>query len=182
MRGCICVSFNVPCLIQVNVGREWYLHAIYTVHAKDKRVRRHVVLSRDSSSRNKRAAIPAEAEQEEIVDEIGRKHNRGTQMMHLKLNRNYNAAPGGGAGAADRSSSTGGGASSSGGGVAKAGSAAWTAIVLGAVFVVAAGGLLAFVLMRRRRRRQRGAWPTPGLLSVRCGSSGTSVLGVGPLR
>ena len=72
-------------LFQVTVGREWYMHAIYTVKATDQRRKRSVIhtyhsLIHSSSGRSKRAVSGA-------ADKIGKDYQRGTQMKYLKLEK-----------------------------------------------------------------------------------------------
>uniref|UniRef100_H2XQA4 Uncharacterized protein n=4 Tax=Ciona intestinalis TaxID=7719 RepID=H2XQA4_CIOIN len=72
-------------LFSVTVGREWYMHTIYTVKGTDNRKKRSNIhtyhsLVRSSHSRQRRAAA-------EIADTIGEEKDRGTQMMHVKLDR-----------------------------------------------------------------------------------------------
>uniref|UniRef100_H2YPT7 Calx-beta domain-containing protein n=1 Tax=Ciona savignyi TaxID=51511 RepID=H2YPT7_CIOSA len=71
-------------LFSVTVGREWYMHTIYTVKASNQRKRRSNLytyhsLLHSSGGRHRRSA--------ELADSIGEEQNRGTQMMHIRIDR-----------------------------------------------------------------------------------------------
>ncbi|KAM5311565.1 FRAS1-related extracellular matrix protein 2 [Glossophaga mutica] len=78
-------------LFQVAVGREWYIHAIYTVRSRDgaaggigKRSvegRHHLVAAAPSGGRRRARRTPA------LVWEIGAENGRGTGIQHIALDR-----------------------------------------------------------------------------------------------
>ena len=65
----------------MTAGSEWYLHIIYTIKTNNKRVKRHKIERSNDILRQKRSIG------KHIESKIGKKHNRGTQMMHIKLDR-----------------------------------------------------------------------------------------------
>lgn len=80
----------------MSAGREWYIHTIYTVRSRDnanrgigKRsleyhvVNQHTNLIPKSQLRTKRSAkdVP------DIIEEIGVNNNRGTNILHIMLDR-----------------------------------------------------------------------------------------------
>ncbi|MEQ2220258.1 hypothetical protein ILYODFUR_003531 [Ilyodon furcidens] len=84
------------CFCQVAAGREWYIHAIYTVRSRDnanrgigKRSLEYHVISQHSyplpksHHRTRRSAN----NEPDIVDEIGVENNRGTNILHIALDR-----------------------------------------------------------------------------------------------
>uniref|UniRef100_A0A8C6ML34 FRAS1 related extracellular matrix 2a n=1 Tax=Nothobranchius furzeri TaxID=105023 RepID=A0A8C6ML34_NOTFU len=76
-------------MFQVAAGREWYLHAIYTVRSKEnanrgigkRSLEYHSFVSSHRSRRSAGAEIP------EVADSIGVDNNRGTNIMHIALDR-----------------------------------------------------------------------------------------------
>ncbi|XP_041946990.1 FRAS1-related extracellular matrix protein 2a [Alosa sapidissima] len=83
-------------MFQVAAGREWYIHTIYTVRSKEnanrgigkRSLEYHSVVSGDNlpalPSRSRRAApggVPA------LAENIGSDSNRGTNIMHIALDR-----------------------------------------------------------------------------------------------
>ncbi|XP_056323273.1 FRAS1-related extracellular matrix protein 2a [Danio aesculapii] len=81
-------------LFQVAVGREWFIHTIYTVRSKDnakrgigkRSVEQHLITSADLTEARRRFRrsnrdVPTLAEQ------IGPENNRGTNIMHIALDR-----------------------------------------------------------------------------------------------
>ncbi|KAF6084066.1 FRAS1 related extracellular matrix 2 [Phyllostomus discolor] len=78
-------------LFQVAVGREWYIHAIYTVRSRDgaaggigKRSaerQHHLVAGAPSEGRRRARRAPA------LVWEIGAENGRGTDIQHIVLDR-----------------------------------------------------------------------------------------------
>uniref|UniRef100_A0A8C6NWB8 FRAS1 related extracellular matrix 2b n=1 Tax=Nothobranchius furzeri TaxID=105023 RepID=A0A8C6NWB8_NOTFU len=83
-------------LFQVAAGREWYIHSIYTVRSRTnanrgigKRSLEYHVMSQysnllpKSQHRSKRSA----SDVPDIVDEIGESNNRGTNILHIALDR-----------------------------------------------------------------------------------------------
>lgn len=87
-------------LFQVSAGREWYIHTIYTVRSREnsnrgigkRSLEYHALTSHQSLpppqhshlNRDRRSThdIP------DIVDEIGETNNRGTNILHIALDRN----------------------------------------------------------------------------------------------
>lgn len=80
----------------MSAGREWYIHIIYTVRSRDNANRgigkrsleyhvmsTHARLSPEGQRRSKRSAqdVP------DIVEEIGVSNNRGTNILHIALER-----------------------------------------------------------------------------------------------
>ncbi|XP_073730361.1 FRAS1-related extracellular matrix protein 2a isoform X1 [Misgurnus anguillicaudatus] len=96
---------NSTPLFQVAVGREWYIHTIYTVRSKDnakrgigkRSVEYHSMTSSDllpaeTRSRFKRSAggdVPV------LAEDIGPENNRGTNIMHIALDRTRRRAESG---------------------------------------------------------------------------------------
>nr|XP_006628286.1 PREDICTED: FRAS1-related extracellular matrix protein 2 [Lepisosteus oculatus] len=85
-------------LFQVSTGREWYIHTIYTVRSRDNANRgigkrsleyqyhsltHSSKLSTAASSRSRREA----REVPEIAEEIGVENSRGTNILHIALDR-----------------------------------------------------------------------------------------------
>ncbi|XP_068920733.1 FRAS1-related extracellular matrix protein 2 [Petaurus breviceps papuanus] len=85
-------------LFQVSLGREWYIHTIYTVRSKDNTNRgigkrsaeyqyhslsSHGILKTSTQSRKKREARNAPP----FAKEIGVENNRGTNIQHIALDR-----------------------------------------------------------------------------------------------
>lgn len=74
-------------LFQVSAGREWFIHTIYTVRSREssnrgigKRSLEYHALTRHVSKRSTHE-IP------DIVDQIGESSNRGTNILHIALDR-----------------------------------------------------------------------------------------------
>lgn len=86
-------------VLQVAAGREWYLHAIYTVRSKEnahrgigkRSLERHALVSTgndvDSSAPSLRSRRSASHEVPEVVQDIGEDSSRGTNIMHIVLDR-----------------------------------------------------------------------------------------------
>uniref|UniRef100_A0A3Q1JRS7 Calx-beta domain-containing protein n=1 Tax=Anabas testudineus TaxID=64144 RepID=A0A3Q1JRS7_ANATE len=83
-------------LFQVSAGREWFIHTIYTVRSRDNANRgigkrsleyhvmsQHTNLLRKAQHRTKRSVndVP------DITEEIGVNNNRGTNILHITLDR-----------------------------------------------------------------------------------------------
>lgn len=82
---------------QVSAGREWYIHTIYTVRSRDngnrgigkRSVDEYHVMSRPANAipkdghRNRRSA----SDVPDIVEDIGVNNNRGTNILHIALDR-----------------------------------------------------------------------------------------------
>lgn len=87
---------NNGCSFQVSAGREWYIHTIYTVRSRDNANRgigkrsleyhvmsQHTNLLPNDQHRTRRSAndVP------DIIEEIGVSNNRGTNILHIALDR-----------------------------------------------------------------------------------------------
>ncbi|KAJ8280121.1 hypothetical protein GJAV_G00050770 [Gymnothorax javanicus] len=77
-------------LFQVSAGREWYIHTIYTVRSREnanrgigKRSLEYHSLVRGGDSRSKRSTSDAP----DLAREIGEESNRGTNILHISLDR-----------------------------------------------------------------------------------------------
>ncbi|XP_071379709.1 FRAS1-related extracellular matrix protein 2b [Centroberyx affinis] len=83
-------------LFQVSAGREWYIHTIYTVRSRDNANRgigkrsveyhllsQHTALAPGGQSRARRSAN----EVPDLAEEIGVNNNRGTNILHIALDR-----------------------------------------------------------------------------------------------
>lgn len=84
----------IPALIfvslwQVAAGREWYIHTIYTVRSRDnanrgigkRSVENHSLVAHNTRARRSNQDMPA------IAETISAEHNRGTNIMHIALER-----------------------------------------------------------------------------------------------
>ncbi|XP_061537316.1 FRAS1-related extracellular matrix protein 2b [Phycodurus eques] len=73
-------SMDSTALFQVSAGREWYIHTIYTVRSRDNANRGigKRSLEYHALGRHRRSAD---------VQEIGADNNRGTNILHVTLNR-----------------------------------------------------------------------------------------------
>uniref|UniRef100_A0A8D0GCH3 FRAS1 related extracellular matrix 2 n=1 Tax=Sphenodon punctatus TaxID=8508 RepID=A0A8D0GCH3_SPHPU len=91
-------GFNVDStpLFQVSLGREWYVHAIYTVRSKENsnrgigkrsvEYRYHALASSRSPGTSVQARQKREVQEAlELVKEIGIQKNRGTNIQHIAL-------------------------------------------------------------------------------------------------
>uniref|UniRef100_A0A8C2JSQ5 FRAS1 related extracellular matrix 2a n=1 Tax=Cyprinus carpio TaxID=7962 RepID=A0A8C2JSQ5_CYPCA len=83
-------------LFQVAVGREWFIHTIYTVRSKDNAKRGISKRSVEYHSITSGDLVPAEArgrysrsnrEVPALAEEIGPENKRGTNIMHIALDR-----------------------------------------------------------------------------------------------
>ncbi|XP_072547608.1 FRAS1-related extracellular matrix protein 2b [Salminus brasiliensis] len=82
-------------LFQVSAGREWYIHTIYTVRSRDnanrgigKRSLEYHQVTHHSSARSRRSAgIPA------LTEDIGSENDRGTNILHIALDRSSQRQP-----------------------------------------------------------------------------------------
>ncbi|KAL6471425.1 hypothetical protein MHYP_G00200750 [Metynnis hypsauchen] len=88
-------------LFQVSTGREWYIHTIYTVRSRDNanrgigkrsveyhQVTQHHRTLQTSSTRSRRSAgVPA------LAEEIGLENDRGTNILHITLDRSSQRQP-----------------------------------------------------------------------------------------
>lgn len=84
---------------QVAAGREWYIHTIYTVRSKENAHRGigkrsldyHSLLSPgsavDLSGKSLRSRRSANHKLPEVAQDIGEDNNRGTNIMHIALDR-----------------------------------------------------------------------------------------------
>lgn len=94
MNGAFLLSFP-----QVAAGREWYIHTIYTVRSKDnahrgigkRSLEYHSLVSPgnnvDLSDKSLRSRRSANHELPEAAQDIGEDSNRGTNIMHIALDR-----------------------------------------------------------------------------------------------
>lgn len=94
MNGAFLVSFP-----QVVAGREWYIHTIYTVRSKEnanrgigkRSLEYHSLVSPgnkvDLSGKSLRSRRSASHKLPEVAQEIGEDNNRGTNIMHIALDR-----------------------------------------------------------------------------------------------
>lgn len=84
--------------LQVSAGREWYIHTIYTVRSRDnanrgigkRSVEYHHSLSRHNSAVAPRGQLRSRRSANEvpdIIEEIGANNNRGTNILHIALDR-----------------------------------------------------------------------------------------------
>ncbi|PWA28075.1 hypothetical protein CCH79_00012133, partial [Gambusia affinis] len=87
---------NSAALFQVAAGREWYIHTIYTVRSRDnanrgigKRSLEYHAISQHSDRLPKGHHRPrrSSSDEPEVVDEIGMENNRGTNILHISLDR-----------------------------------------------------------------------------------------------
>ncbi|XP_058489808.1 FRAS1-related extracellular matrix protein 2b [Solea solea] len=89
-------SMDSSALFQVSTGREWYIHTIYTVRSRDnanrgigKRSLEYHALSQPTNhlpkthrrTQRSSSAVP------ELIEEIGVNNNRGTNILHIALDR-----------------------------------------------------------------------------------------------
>ncbi|KAI5624981.1 fras1 related extracellular matrix protein 2b isoform X1, partial [Silurus asotus] len=82
-------------LFQVSAGREWYIHTIYTVRSRNnanrgigKRSLEYHHMTRHHSSRPRRSvSAPA------LTEEIGEENERGTNILHVALERSSQHQP-----------------------------------------------------------------------------------------
>lgn len=87
------------CFAQVAAGREWYIHTIYTVRSKEsanrgigkRSLEYHSLVSSSGgltpSVGGHRSRRSAGDQAPEIAEDIGADNNRGTNIMHLALDR-----------------------------------------------------------------------------------------------
>lgn len=89
------LSFNCWSM-QVSAGREWYIHTIYTVRSRDnanrgigKRSVEYHVMSRPAYvvSKDRRRSRRSANDVPDIVEDIGVNNNRGTNILHIALDR-----------------------------------------------------------------------------------------------
>ncbi|XP_049431948.1 FRAS1-related extracellular matrix protein 2b [Epinephelus fuscoguttatus] len=83
-------------LFQVSAGREWYIHTIYTVRSRDnanrgigKRSLEYHVMSQHTNLPPKRQHRTRRSVNDvpDIIEEIGQSNNRGTNILHITLDR-----------------------------------------------------------------------------------------------
>lgn len=94
MNGAFLLSFS-----QVAAGREWYIHTIYTVRSREnanrgigkRSLEYHSLVSPgnnvDLSGKSLRSRRSASHELPEVAQDIGVDNNRGTNIMHIALDR-----------------------------------------------------------------------------------------------
>ncbi|KAM8834642.1 FRAS1-related extracellular matrix protein 2-like isoform 2-T2 [Synchiropus picturatus] len=83
---------NSTAMFQVAAGREWYIHTIYTVRSKDRAnggigkrsLEYHHALTSSSGHRPRRSV---DSQAPRIAEEIGVDNDRGTNIMHIALDR-----------------------------------------------------------------------------------------------
>ncbi|XP_005155437.2 FRAS1-related extracellular matrix protein 2a isoform X1 [Danio rerio] len=81
-------------LFQVAVGREWFIHTIYTVRSKDnakrgigkRSVEQHLITSGDLKE-SRRRSRRSNRDVPTLAEQIGPENNRGTNIMHIALDR-----------------------------------------------------------------------------------------------
>lgn len=98
----IAESFSILCFLQVAAGREWYLHTIYTVRSKGnanrgigkRSLEYHSLVTTGNNADLSPASVEslrsrrsASHEVPEVVRDIGEDDNRGTNIMHIALDR-----------------------------------------------------------------------------------------------
>ncbi|XP_071377121.1 FRAS1-related extracellular matrix protein 2-like, partial [Centroberyx affinis] len=96
-------------MFQVAAGREWYIHTIYTVRSKGnanrgigkRSLEYHSLVSTSndlaltpSSGKSHRSRRSAGSEVPEVAEDIGADNNRGTNIMHIALDRTKRRATG----------------------------------------------------------------------------------------
>ncbi|KAM9846954.1 FRAS1-related extracellular matrix protein 2-like [Aulostomus maculatus] len=96
-------------MFQVAAGREWYIHTIYTVRSKEnanrgigkRSLEYHSLVSSSSdlalsssSGKVQRSKRSVGDEVPEVAEDIGADNNRGTNIMHIALDRNKRRAGG----------------------------------------------------------------------------------------
>lgn len=81
-------------LFQVSAGREWFIHTIYTVRSRDsanrgigKRSLEYHALTPHSLSRPKKVKRSTRHEVPDVAEQIGESNNRGTNILHIALDR-----------------------------------------------------------------------------------------------
>ena len=106
-----CSSFEnwilmMLCVPQVASGREWFIHTIYTVRSKEsanrgigkRSLEYHSLVSSSSdltsSVKGHRSRRSAGDEVPEVAEDIGAEDNRGTNIMHIALDRTKRRAAG----------------------------------------------------------------------------------------
>jgi len=72
-------------LFTVTVGREWYMHTIYTVRATDSRKRRSISKRFHSIKSSASNVARYRRDIDELAQEIGEQHDRGTNMNRVQL-------------------------------------------------------------------------------------------------
>uniref|UniRef100_A0A3Q2SRB8 Uncharacterized protein n=1 Tax=Fundulus heteroclitus TaxID=8078 RepID=A0A3Q2SRB8_FUNHE len=90
------VEQKVEFELSVAAGREWFIHAIYTVRSRDnanrgigkRSLEYHVISQKSHLFPNTHRRIRRSANGElDVVDEIGVENNRGTNILHIALDR-----------------------------------------------------------------------------------------------
>ncbi|XP_053728252.1 FRAS1-related extracellular matrix protein 2b isoform X1 [Synchiropus splendidus] len=81
-------------LFQVSAGREWFIHTIYTVRSREnanrgigKRSLEYHVMSRHAAPSGPHRLRRSTSGVTEMVEEIGASNNRGTNILHITLDR-----------------------------------------------------------------------------------------------
>ncbi|XP_028818661.1 FRAS1-related extracellular matrix protein 2b [Denticeps clupeoides] len=82
-------------LFQVSAGREWYIHTIYTVRSRDnanhgigkRSLELHSLVSSDTSASAAKRRRRSSSDVPNIAEEIGAEKSRGTNILHIALDR-----------------------------------------------------------------------------------------------
>lgn len=104
-----CKTLTLLCFPQVAAGREWYMHTIYTVRSKEnanrgigkRSLEYHSLVAAGnelaltpSGGKGPRARRSAGDEVPRVAEDIGADNNRGTNIMHVALDRTKRRAGG----------------------------------------------------------------------------------------
>ncbi|XP_067348338.1 FRAS1-related extracellular matrix protein 2a isoform X1 [Channa argus] len=89
-------------MFQVAAGREWYIHTIYTVRSRDsanrgigkRSLEYHSLVSKNDDLTLTRSRRSTGDKVPDIAEDIGAENNRGTNIMHIALDRNKRRAGG----------------------------------------------------------------------------------------
>ncbi|KAK2828336.1 hypothetical protein Q5P01_019370 [Channa striata] len=89
-------------MFQVAAGREWYIHTIYTVRSREnanrgigkRSLEYHSLVSANNDLTLTRSRRSTGDEVPDIAEYIGAENNRGTNIMHIALDRNKRRAGG----------------------------------------------------------------------------------------
>lgn len=90
------------CFSQVAAGREWYIHTIYTVRSKEnanrgigkRSLEYHSLVSTNNDLALTRSKRSTGLKVPEVAEDIGAENNRGTNIMHIALDRTKRRAGG----------------------------------------------------------------------------------------
>lgn len=92
----------ILCFPQVAAGREWYIHTIYTVRSREsanrgigkRSLEYHSFVSTNNDLTLTRSRRSTGNQVPETADDIGVENNRGTNIMHIALDRTKRRAGG----------------------------------------------------------------------------------------